>query len=235
MLTNPVLDALRAQNLRLDRFREIVTRLFAWGIILRDEDGVEQRLYDDARRIENLLDEYFVLAGFRLVHDIKNEFFRLYAPGTHVPGLSDDGIDPMPSLRAKISADVVAAALAFRFLYQQGLAEGGSRLTDSGEVLTRFDELAAVLQTQIKRPLPESPTERKAILSELKRHRIIQYLPTFSMVDEDALIAIRPGILGIIGEDALAAALEGGLDRAEVSDEGEDNEEATDSQEGTQE
>lgn len=208
MLTNTLLSYLEAQNLRLDRFREITTRLFAWGIVLRDEDGVEQRLYDDALRIEDVLCDFFSLAGFRLVHDTKNEFFRLYAPGAQVPGIVDDDTEPVPSLRARLSADVVAAALALRFLYQQGLAEGGSRLTDTGEVLIRFDELAATLQTQIKRQLPESPTERKSILAELKRHRIIQFTSTFSMTDEDALVAIRPTILGIIGEDALSAALE---------------------------
>lgn len=220
MLTNTLLNQLEAQNLRLDRFQEIATRLFAWGIILRDEDGVEQRLYDDARRIEDLLVEYFSLAGFRLLHDTKNEFFRLYAPGAQVPGVPADDADAVASLRAKLSADVVASALALRFLYQQGLAEGGSRLTDAGEVLIRFDELAAILHTQIKRPLPESPTERKAILADLKRHRIIQFASTFSMTDEDALIAIRPTILGIIGEDALASALEssGIEDAAEEND-----------------
>src|SRR5262245_34786638 len=136
-LTNAILEQLDAQNLTLEHFREIVTRLFAWGIIVREEDGVEQRLYDSARRIEDLLREYFALAGFRLIHDLKSEFFRLYAPGAQVPGTADDELDPVPSLRAKLSADFVAAALALRFLYQQGLAEGGGRLTDAGEVLFR--------------------------------------------------------------------------------------------------
>lgn len=208
MLTNLIINQLEASNLKLERFREIVTRLFAFGIVIRDEDGVEQRLYDDARRIDELLTEYFGLAGFRLVHDKKNEFFRLYAPGAQVPGVADDTVDVAPSLRARLSPDFVAAALALRFMYQQGLANGGSSLTDTGEVLIRFDELAATLQTQIRRALPESPTERKSVLAELKRHRLIRFSSTFLMEDEDALIAIRPTILGIIGEDALAAALE---------------------------
>jgi len=207
-LTTTILHQLEVHNLTLDRFREIVGRLFAWGIIIRDEDGVEQRFYDDARRIEDLLIEYFSLAGFRLAHDLKGEFFRLYAPGAQAPGLADDNLEPVPSLRAKLSADFVAAALALRFLYQQCLSEGGRRLTNDGEVLVRFDELAATLQTQIKRPLPEPLGERDRLLKELKRHRLIQYGAAFSMTDEDALIAIRPTILGIISEDALAAALE---------------------------
>jgi hypothetical protein len=42
----------------------------------------------------------------------------------------------------------------------------------------------------------------------LKRHRLIHIGASFSFEDEDAYIAIRPTILGIISEDALAAALE---------------------------
>jgi hypothetical protein len=93
-------------------------------------------------------------------------------------------------------------------LYQQGLVEGGSRLSDAGEILIRFDELATTLQTQIKRTLPDNLGDRERLLKDLKRHRLIQYNALFSMHDEDALIAIRPTILGIISEDVLAAALE---------------------------
>jgi hypothetical protein len=207
-LTQSLLDRLQPENLKLQRFQEIVARLFAWGIIVRDEDGVEQRCYDDACRIENLLVEYFALAGFRLIHDLQNEFFRLYAPGAQIPGMVEDDVDPVASLRARLSADFVAAALALRFLYQQGLVEGGSRLSDAGEILIRFDELATTLQTQIKRTLPDNLGDRERLLKDLKRHRLIQYNALFSMHDEDALIAIRPTILGIISEDVLAAALE---------------------------
>ena len=207
-LTNTIEDQLERQNLKLERFKEITSRLFAWGIIVREEDGVEQRYYDDARRIEPLLADYFSLSGFRLVHDLKNEFFRLYAPGAQIPGLADDEFDAQPSLRSKLSADFVAAALTLRFLFQQGLAEGGGRLTDNGEVLIRFEELAATQQTQLKRLLPELAGDRERLIKDLKRHRLIHIGASFSFEDEDAYIAIRPTILGIISEDALAAALE---------------------------
>ncbi len=207
-LTQTLLDRLEPENLKLPRFQEIAARLFAWGIIVREEDGVEQRFYDDACRIENLLTEYFALSGFQLIHDLQSEFFRLYAPGAQIPGLAEDDNDPVPSLRARLSADFVASALALRFLYQQGLTEGGGRLSDDGAVLIRFDDLATTLQIQIKRPLPDNLGDRDRLLKDLKRHRLIQYGVLFSMHDEDALIAIRPTILGIIGEDILAAALE---------------------------
>lgn len=211
-LTNQILERLETENIKLERFQEIVVRLFAWGIVVRDADGTEQRLYDDALRIEGLLTEYFALAGFRLVHDLKNEFFRLYAPGVQIPGQAEDDLSPVPSLRTKLSADFVAAALALRFLFQQGLVEGGGKLADTGEVLIRFDELAATLQTQIKRPLPEGAGERDRLLRDLRRHRLIHLGQSFDVTNEDALIAIRPTILGIISEDALAAALEAGGD-----------------------
>jgi hypothetical protein len=201
-------EQLAVHHLSLERFREIVGRLFAAGIVLREEDGVEQRLYDDARRIETCLGDYFRLGGFRLEHNLKGEFFRLYAPGAEVPGLPEDGLEPVPGLRARLSPDFVAAALALRFQYQQGLSEGGNRLTDAGEVLTRFEELSATLQTQLKRALPPSSIERQRLLNDLKRHRLIRLAANFSMDDEDALLAIRPTILGIISDDMLEAALE---------------------------
>ena len=207
-LIDDISTKLEKHNLKLERFKEITSRLLAWGVIVRDEDGVEQRLYDDARRIEELLSDYFSLAGFRLMHDLKNEFFRLYAPGAQIPGVADDEFEPQPSLRSKLSADFVSAALTLRFLFQQGLAEGGGRLTDSGEVLIRFEELAATQQTQLKRLLPETAGEREKLIKDLKRHRLIHIGASFSFEDEDAYIAIRPTILGIISEDALVAALE---------------------------
>ncbi|MFC5474973.1 DUF4194 domain-containing protein [Paraherbaspirillum soli] len=209
-------------NLSPERFREIVGRLFGAGIVVREEDGVEQRLYDDARRIEACLNDYFQLAGFRLEHNQKGEFFRLYAPGAVIPGLPEDGLEPVPALRARLTPEFVAAALALRFQYQQGLAEGGMRLTDAGEVLIRFEELAATLQTQLKRALPATVVERQRLLNDLKRHRLIRLAPTFSMDDEDALLAIRSTILGIISDDMLEAALEGELPAAGTEADAED-------------
>lgn len=206
-LTNVLFEELNLRNLKLEQFREIAQRLFASGILLRDEDGNEQRLYDEAVRIEPVLTEYFSLAGFRLVHDHQNDFFRLYAPGAQIPGLADDDQEPVPALRARLSPDFVAAALALRFLYQQGLTEAGNRLADNGEVMIQFEDLAVTLQTQIRRPLPEGLGDRDRLLKELKRHRLLRFHSNFSMADEDALMAIRPAILGLIGEDALATAL----------------------------
>jgi hypothetical protein len=205
-LSTVIRDQLALVNMKQERFRELVTRLFSYGVIVRDEDRTEQALYDDARRIQQLLEDYFDLAGFLLHHDTTNQFYRLYAPGAVVDGLPEDSLEPVPSLRARVSADFVAAALALRFLYQNKLNSGD--IQPQGEALISFEELAVALQTQLKRPLPSGATEKMQLLAELRKHRLLSYSPTFSIADEDALLAIRPTILGIVSNDAMSAALD---------------------------
>ena len=205
-ISTVVREHLAAANIKPERFREIATRLFAYGVIVREEDRTEQSLYDDIRRIEALLEEYFDVAGFFLHHDANNQFYRLYAPGAVVDGLQADPHEIVPSLRARLSVDFVAAALALRFLYQNKLNNGDIQPT--GEALIGFEDLAAALQTQLKRSLPSSSTEKIALLAELRRHRLLAYSSSFSIGDEDALLAIRPTILGIVSNDALTAAIE---------------------------
>ena len=205
-ISSVVNEQLAIVNLKQERLREIVLRLMSYGVIVRDEDRTEQLLYDDARRIEALLEDYFDVAGFRLYHDATNQFYRLYAPGALVDGLEEDPFEAVPSVRARVSADFVAAALALRFLYQNKLNNGD--IQPQGETLISFEELAATLQTQLKRPLPSGMTDKMHLLAELKRHRLLSYAPGFSIADEDALLAIRPTILGIVSNDALANALD---------------------------
>jgi hypothetical protein len=215
-LLSHINEQLALANIKPDRFREIINRLMAYGIIVREEDRIEQLLYDDARRVEGLLEDYFDIAGFRLHHDSNNQFYRLYVAGAVVDGLPEDILEPTPSLRARVSPDFVAVALALRFLYQNKLNTGD--IQPQGEALVSFEEIAATMQTQLKRSLPNSIGDKMALLAELKRHRLLSYTAEFSISDEDALLAIRPTILGIVSNDALSAALEAdGVVEQEVS------------------
>ena len=211
-ITTELREQLASANLNLERFRELAVRLLSHGVLVRDEDRTEQLLYDDARRVEGLLSDYFEIAGLSLHHDRDGQFFRLYAPGAVVDGLSEDPLAPVPSLKVRVSADFVAAAIALRFLYQERLNQG--LIDTQAEALISFEDLAATLQTQLKRPLPESNAERMALLADLKRHRLLRYQSTFTVSDEDAYLAIRPTILGIVSNEALSAALDadGALD-----------------------
>lgn len=205
-LLSHINEQLALANIKPDRFREIINRLMAYGAIVREEDRVEQLLYDDARRVEGLLEDYFDIAGFRLHHDRNNQFYRLYVAGALVDGLPEDILEPTPSLRARVSPDFVAMALALRFLYQNKLNSGD--IQPQGEALVSFEEIAATMQTQLKRPLPNGMGDKMALLAELKRHRLLSYTAEFSISDEDALLAIRPTILGIVSNEALSAAME---------------------------
>ena len=218
-ISSLVNEQLALANLKHERLREILTRLMAYGVIVRDEDRVEQLLYDDARRIKSLLEDYFDVAGFRLHHDSTNQFYRLYVAGAVVDGLPEDAFEATPALRARVSPDFVAMALALRFLYQNKLNTGD--IQPQGEVLISFEEIAATMQTQLKRPLPNSMGDKMALLAELKRHRLLRYSAEFAIADEDALLAIRPTILGIVSNDALSAALDAdGVVEQEVTAQG---------------
>jgi hypothetical protein len=201
-----VREQLAIANIKPERFREIIARLFSYGVIVREEDRTEQLLYDDVRRIQALLEDFFDTAGFFLHHDANSQFYRLYAPGAVVDGLREDPHEAVPSLRARLSSDFVAAALALRVLYQNKLNNGDIQPT--GEALIGFEDLAATLLTQLKRPLPSSQTEKMTLLADLRRHRLIGFSTSFSIQNEDALLAIRPTILGIVNNDALTAALD---------------------------
>lgn len=50
--------------------------------------------------------------------------------------------------------------------------------------------------------------DKMALLADLRRHRLLRYAPEFSILDEDALLAIRPTILGVVSNEALTAALD---------------------------
>ena len=205
-LTTELREKLAIANISMERFREIATRLLSYGVLVRDEDRTETQFYDETRRIESLLAEYFEIVGMHLHHDINAQFFRLYAPGAVVDGIPEDTFAPVPSLKARVSVDFVAAAIALRFLYQEKLNQG--LIDTQAEALISFDDLALTLQSQLKRQLPERDGDRMSLLGELKRHRLLRYSSTFSVSDEDAYIAIRPTILGVVSNEALAVALD---------------------------
>lgn len=215
-MTTHLRETLAVANISMERFRELLGRLMAYGVLVRDEDRTEQLLYDEARRVERALSEYFEIAGMYLHHDIDQQYFRLYAPGAVADGVPDGPYTPVPALRAKLSVDFVAAALALRFLYQERINQG--LLVDNGEALVSFEDLAAAMTTQLKRPLPSGQGDKLALLGELKRHRLLRFAPGFSVTDADAVLAIRPLILGVVSNEALATALEEEVDEQALAE-----------------
>lgn len=58
-ITSALREELAEEGMSMERFQELVIRLMAYGVVVRDEDRTEQAIYDDARRVETLLADCF--------------------------------------------------------------------------------------------------------------------------------------------------------------------------------
>lgn len=193
---------LKARGVQPAAFRQIVGRLLGLSILHREDSVIERQLYDDAVRIESLLNDYFDVAGFRLFHERHQSYFRLYPPGARAPGLPDeDDATVVDAVRAHLSADFVACSLTLRLLYNEGLRHGS--INERNEALVSVEHLNATMTAHMRRSLP-AKTAREKLFAELKRARLIDYRPDPEVEDADALIAIRGTIQQFVPESAVA-------------------------------
>ena len=196
---------LKARGVQPVTFRQIVGRLLGFGILHRDDSVIEKQLYDDAVRIEGLLNDYFEIAGFRFLHERHQNYFRLYPPGALVPGLpSEDDPIVVEAVRARPSADFVACCLVLRLLYNEGLRQG--TINERNEAIVTVEHLNATLTAHMRRSLP-SKTLRDKLFADLKRARLIDYRADPQVEDADALIAIRGTLLQFVSDSAVDVLL----------------------------
>lgn len=196
---------LKARGVQPDSFRQIVGRLLGLSILHREDSAAERQLYDDAVRIEGLLNDYFEPAGFRLLHERHQSYFRLFPPGARVPGLPDED-DPIvvDAVRARLPVDFIACCLVLRLLYNEGLRQGS--VNERNEALVSVEHLNATLTAHMRRSLP-AKTAREKLFADLKRVRLIDYRADSQVEDADALIAIRGTILQFVADSAIEALL----------------------------
>ena len=196
---------LAARGVQPASFRQIVGRLLGLSILHREDSTLERQLYDDAVRVEGLLIDYFEVAGFRLFHERHQGYFRLYPPGARAPGLPDeDDAIVVEAVRARLSADFVACALALRLLYNEGLRHGS--INEHNEALVSVEHLNATMTAHMRRSLP-AKTARDKLFADLKRARLIDFRPDPLVEDADALITIRGTILQFVSDSAVEALL----------------------------
>lgn len=179
------------------RFAEISNRLLAAGILWRDYSKPEQSLYDDATLVEELLREWFDVLGFALTHDVDANLMRLYPPG-------DDQEDEegVKKLRARLSKDVVAAALGLRFLYTEALT--GKRELINQELAISLEELSQTLVTLLGTTLPASAAERVQLLRELRKHRLVRFREGEAGFGQmETLLSVLRPILSFVSDEAL--------------------------------
>lgn len=196
---------LKTRGVRPESFRQIVGRLLGLSILHREDSAIERQLYDDAVRIEGLLNDYFEVAGFRLLHERHQSYFRLYPPGARAPGLPDeDDAVVVDAVRARLSVDFVACCLILRLLYNEGLRQGS--INERNEALVSVEHLNATLTAHMRRSLPPK-TAREKLFSDLRRARLIDYRADPQVEDADALVAIRGTILQFVADSAVEALL----------------------------
>ena len=179
------------------RFAEICNRLLASGILWRDYSRPEQALYDDATVAEELLREWFDVLGFTLTHDVDANLMRLYPPGD-----DQEDEDGVKKLRARLSKDVVAAALGLRFLYTEALT--GKRELVNQELAISLEELSQTLVSLLGTTLPASVADRAQLLRELRKHRLVRFREGDTGFGQlETLLSILRPILTFVSDEAL--------------------------------
>ncbi len=202
MLKDWLADQLKAKQIGIDEFTDLLVRLLDYGVLCRDESAVEQKYYDRFRQCEELVEDYLAVLALRIDHNRRFGYVRIFPPGAQVPGLQDEDQQPFNSgMRARLTQLEVALVLVLRIEYAKHLREG--RVDENGCVLVSLESVGVAFNNLLKRPLPENLTERKALLRRLRQLRLVQYQQEDDLDSADTWLRIRPAITSFVTDDAL--------------------------------
>lgn len=191
------------------RFAAIVNRLYASGILLREESSAESRLYDEAQRIESLLGDYFELAGFRLHHNQRFRYFRLYPPAQAEEGEEGAGVR---GLRHRLTKDFAAYVLGLRHLYQGAIDTGN--INELAECTVPLADVTQAMRLLLRFEPPAAKSKRLTLYRELSVQKLVRLPADVQAEDDEMLLAIRPTILDFVTDSQLASAREKAAARA---------------------
>jgi hypothetical protein len=189
-----------AGNVKPERFAELAGRLLASGVLWREYSRPEADLYDDAAQCEELLREYFAAIGFVLTHDADATILRLYPRGEG--GGDEEGVK---RLKARLSRDFVAAAIALRFLYTEALT--GKRELVNEVLVISLEELSQAVVSLLAHQLPSSVADRLALLRELRKHRIVRFNDGEGAGAMEMLLSVLRPVMSYVSDEALEDAL----------------------------
>lgn len=190
-----------AGNVKPERFAELAGRLLASGVLWRDYSRPEADLYDDASQCEQLLREYFAAIGFVLTHDADATVFRLYPPGEGGDG-DEEGVK---RLKARLSRDFVAAAIALRFLYTEALT--GKRELVNEVLVIGLEELSQAVVSLLAHQLPSSVADRLSLLRDLRKRRIVRFNDGEGAGSMEMLLSVLRPVMSYVSDEALEDAL----------------------------
>lgn len=201
-LTEHLSQKLADKGYQLQEFSELLLRLLDYGVLCRDESLVEEQLYDRYLVLEDLIQDYLAPLHFRIQHDRRFCFVRLFPPGASVPGLPDENDAPFNSgLRAALTQQEVATVLVLRAEYDKALREG--QVDDQGCVTLSLEALNIAMRNLLKRSLPDKKTERAHLFRRLRQLRLIQFSADAELENQDAWLRIRPTITSFVNEAVL--------------------------------
>lgn len=202
MLTEIIEQQLEKENITFNEFRELLIRLLNYSVLCRQENQIEQQLYDRYLRISDLMKDYLSVMDIRILHDARFEYVRLYPPSSQVPGMEEAESSAFSgSLRARLTQQEVALILVLRLQYDKALRE--AQVDDQGYVTESFEAISIAMKNIIGRSLPEKPAERRQLFNRCKKLRLIEYKNEDDVLKADAWLKIHPMIVGFVNDEAL--------------------------------
>lgn len=192
-------------HMELGEIREVIWRLMATGVISRGASQTEAELYDRGIEASDALVDLFELLGMLLQIDPVARTLRLFPPGADVPGVERVLGEPYARLSVPVSPELAASMLALWLLYREGVER--NLLNEHGERVVTLTELDACLSNQFGTQVMARASERRLLLFDLRKHRVLRLPEGVNDFDADVAVAIQRGILSIVHEHAARSAL----------------------------
>lgn len=202
MIIEAIEDALKKSGVTLEEFSELLIRLLDSGVLCRDENQTEERLYDRFLQVKEVVDAYLAPLHLRINHNTQFHYVRLFPPGAVVPGMQDEYDRPFKTgLRQRLSQLEIATLLVLRAEYDKALKEGN--LDEQGCVMLPIEALTIGMRNLLQRSLPSNKTDRNALFARLKQLRVIHIKLDEEEAFADAWLKIRPLIMDLVNDQLL--------------------------------
>ena len=204
MFAEKIEEELRELGINADEFSELLIRLLDYGVLCRDESQIEGLLYDRYLQCSDLIEDYLSVIKIRIQHDSRFSFVRIFPPGAAVPGMADDDHSAFNSgFRQRPSQQEVALILVLRVEYEKALRDG--QVDDKGCVMLALEGLAIAYKNLLKRPLPDTASERKSLFKRLRQLRLIRYDTEHELDFGEGWISIHPSITRFVNDEVLVS------------------------------